>query len=175
MSLAYRIAQPADNGTSEFTWSFLGAGEPTDSSTCAGFGTPDACCTGVGTGSCPYSPFLATGGITSIANVDLEAPIEVDSSLCTPDSTTLTAPSITTTEADAMGVLVFGIVGDNSISKPAGYSGIYQHNISGTGPGIANYTQVFATSGTVTGNAPSSGNAAGDNLGYQLGLSPRLP
>jgi len=177
MSIAYRTAQSTDTSESQFTWDFLGQGQPADSSSCTDYGTPYACCTGNATGTCPYAPFLASGGITLVANVDTVTPIENVSELCTLDSTTLTAPSINTTENNSLVLLGFGIVGDNDISKPAGYSVVYQHSIALSGPDIANLssTTVFPSSGTSTGDQSSTADLAGDNIGYQVGLSPPVP
>ncbi len=177
MSLAYRIVQPGDSGLSQFNWEFLGAGQPADSSSCTGFGAPDACCTGNGTGTCPYSPFVASGGLTLLANVDTVTPVEDALPACTIDGSTMTAPSITTTEDNSLVLLAYGIVGDNDGSKPAGYSQVYKHSIGGTGPFISNYTstKLIATSGTATGDQISNASDTGDSIGYQLGLSPPLP
>ena len=177
MSLAYRIVQPGDSGVSQFDWGFLGAGQPADSSSCTGFGAPDACCTGEGTGTCPYSPFLASGGLTLFSNVDTVTPIEDALPACTMDGTAMTAPSITTTEDSSLVLLAYGIVGDNDSSKPTGYSLIYLHSIGNTGPYIANYatTKPILASGTVTADQVSNASFAGDSLGYQVGLSPPLP
>ncbi len=177
MSLAYRIAQPGDFDGMLFSWNFLGAGQPSDSSSCTGFGTPDACCTGTGTGTCPYSTFLGAGGITEVSNVDTITPIENVSSLCTLDSATLTAPSITTTENNSLVLLAYGVVGSNDMTEPAGFSLVYKHDIGGVGVDMANFTSslVYPTSGTDTGDQISTATTPGDNLGYQIGLSPPLP
>ena len=177
MSLAYRIVQPGDSDLSQFNWGFLGAGQPADSSSCTGFGTPYACCTGSGTGTCPYSPFLASGGLTLIANVDTVTPVEDALPACTLDGGTMTAPSISTTEHNSLVLLAYGIVGDNDGSRPAGYSLVYKHSISGTGPFISNYssTSLIPASGTATADAISNASDPGDSLGYQVGLSPLLP
>jgi hypothetical protein len=176
MSLAYRIVQPGDSGSTQFTWNFLGAGQPSDSSSCTGYGAPSACCTGPETGTCPYSPFLASGGITLLANVDTSTPIEDNSELCTLDSTSMTAPSITTTENNSLVLVAYGITGSNFVRAPSGYSEVYQHNIVETGPDIANYaSSLFPTSGAESGDQTTSAITAGDNIGYQVGLSPPLP
>lgn len=177
MSLAYRIAQPGDVQLMQFVWNFLGAGQPSDSGSCTGFGTPDPCCTDSGTGTCPYSPFLGSGGITEISNVDTLTPIENVSSLCRLDNAMLSAPSIATTQDNSLVLLAYGIVGNNDLTKPTGYSQVYKHNISGFGPDLANFTStsVYPTSGTDTGDQLSTANTPGDNLGYQIGLSPPLP
>lgn len=95
--------------------------------------------------------------------------------VCTPDSTTLTAPSITTTEPNSLDLLAWGVVGNNDVSKPTGYSVIYNHDIPGTGPDIANQSKTFAADNTDTADQQATVNAAGDNIGYQVGLSPPLP
>jgi hypothetical protein len=175
MSLAYRVVQPGDAAFEAFDWNFLGAEQPSDSSDCTGPGTPYACCTGTASGSCPLSPFLASGGITELSSVDTLTPIEITSELCTPDSTTLTAPLITTTEPNSLDLLAWGIAGDNDVSKPPGYSVIYNHDIPGTGPDIANQSKTFAADNTDTGDQQATVSTAGDNIGYQVGLSPPLP
>ncbi len=176
MSIAYRIAQPGDSGVSQFTWSFIGAGQPADSSLCTDYGTPYACCTGNATGTCPYTPFLASGGVTELSNVDTTTPVEDNSFQCTDDSVTLTAPSITTTEDNSLVLVVYGITGSNFLRAPSGYSEICQHNIAGSGPDFGNFSSdLIPTSGTASGDQTSTATNAGDNIGYQLGLSPPLP
>ncbi len=104
-------------------------------------------------GSCPYSPFLGAGGITEISNVDTLTPIENVSSLCTPDSATLTAPSIATTQNNSLVLLAYGIVGSNDLTEPAGFSLVYTHDIGGLGVDMANFvSSVYPTSGTDTGD-----------------------
>jgi hypothetical protein len=176
MSLAYRIVQPGDSGSTQFTWNFLGAGQPSDSSSCTGYGAPSACCTGPETGTCPYSPLLASGGITLVANVSTVTPVEDNSELCTLNSTSMTAPSITTTEDNSLVLVAYGITSSNFFRAPSGYSEVYQHSIVGSGPDVANYAgSVFPTSGAASGDHAATASVPGDNIGYQVGLSPRLP
>ncbi len=147
MSIVFRIADETDTSATQYTWGFPMAGEP--------------------------GKFLASGGIAAFSNVDTVAPIEAVSSLCTMASATLTAPSITSTTDDTLGLLAFGIAGDNSLSGAPGYSQVYQHDLSFVGPDIRNdAANAPVSSGTMTGDQTETAENAGDNIGYQIDLAP---
>jgi len=57
------------------------------------------------------------------------------------------------------------------LSPPSG-SLVYEHSIAGTGPDAANDAKFIASSGTGTLIQSSTATLAGDNVGFQLNLSP---
>ncbi len=145
MSVAWRIATSSDSPNTQFTWGFLSGGYLT--------------------------PVLASGGIINIANVSTTNPIEQLNVLCL-DGSTVTAQPLNTLHTNSMSVLVFGITGDNDLSKPVGYSQIFQHLVFGEGPDVAVDTKVIPVKGTNTGYQYSYAALAGDNFGFQLSLTP---
>jgi hypothetical protein len=162
-----------DTGSEPFVFRFTMAGQPATSESCTGIGTPDACCTGVGSGTCPYVTYLGNAGITDFANVG-STPIEASSFMCTTQSMAvqeLVAPSITLTKDNSLDELFFGIRFDNSEAAIAGYSHVYIHSISGEGPAIDNFSKPFGTAAS-TGDQTTTSSTAGDNVGWQVGLSP---
>ncbi len=116
--------------------------------------------------------FQGSGGITAIFGANDAAPIEADSFQCTTASSSVTAPSVTTTNNNALDLLAFGINGDNSLSTPSGYTTVYQHDIATSGPDIGNDSMGIAGAGTETGDQTATAGAAGDNIGYQLAIDP---
>ena len=146
MSIAYRIAQPSDTPQTQFTWGFLSDGYLT--------------------------PVLASGGMMNIANVSTTNPIEQINALCTTAALSVTAQPLNTLHNNAMSVLVYGITGNNDLSRPVGYSQIFQHIVYGVGPDITNDTKVIPVAGTNTGYQISNAAQAGDGMGFQLSLAP---
>jgi hypothetical protein len=149
MSVSWRIAQPNDSPETQFTWGFLS--ESSDKF---------------------LTPLVASGAIISVANVNTTSPIDAITSLCTAQSTQATAPSITTVHNDSLNILVYGITGDKFLSKPSGYSQIFQHPVFGIGPDLTNDSLVIPAAGTNTGALISTANGAGDSFGYQVDLAP---
>jgi hypothetical protein len=142
-AIYYRYVQSGDTAATEFTWTFNNA-------------TNDN--------------FLGVGRITLFSGVG-STPIENEAAHCSLASSTLIAPSISITKANSVSVVMYGIVGNNSINAPGGgYDVIDQHNVAGQGPDIANYEKPFFSSGS-TGTVTTTATT-GDNLGFSLGLSP---
>ncbi len=119
--------------------------------------------------------FLGAGGVVSFAKGNITTPIEATSSLCLAGSLSPTAPSLATSADNSLNVLVFGISGNNFLSKPAGYSQIFEHVIGGSGPVIANDVNPIAKSGTTTGDQTAPADLPGDSIGYQLVLPSAVP
>jgi len=146
MSIAYRIATTSDTPGTQFTWGFLSDGYLT--------------------------PVLATGGIISIANINTANPIEQIGAVCSVQTKTVIGEPLNTLHTNSMSVLVYGITGDNALSKPVGYSQIYQHLVSGQGPDVAVDTKVIPVKGTSTGYQDSNAGDIGDSFGFQMSLAP---
>jgi hypothetical protein len=146
MSIAYRVATTSDTAGTQFTWGFLSNGYLT--------------------------PVLASGGIISIANLNTVNPIEQIGAVCSVQTTTVIGEPLNTLHNNDLSVLVYGITGDNDLSKPAGYSQIYQHLVSGHGPDIANDVKVIPVAGTNTGYQDSTAGDIGDSFGFQISLAP---
>ncbi len=116
--------------------------------------------------------FTSAGGIVAVANGNPDNPVETNSFNCTTASATLLAPSITVTSDNSLDLLIGAITGNNFIRDIAGYSIIYQDDVSGAGPDLANLSEPIATAGTQTGNQIATAASPGDNIGYQVGLAP---
>ena len=63
----------------------------------------------------------AVGTIAAYSGVDTSHPIDADNGQTTASSTTITAPSVTTTMANTQLVAFFGIAGKTAISTPGGH------------------------------------------------------
>ena len=146
MSIAWRIATTSDTQNTQFTWGFISNGYLT--------------------------PVLASGAIINIANVSTTNPIEQINTNCAVNSSTVVSQPLNTLHTNSMSVLVYGITGDNGLSKPAGYSQVYEHSVFGRGPLIVNDVKVIPVAFTNTGYQDATADLAGDNMGFQLSLAP---
>ncbi len=145
MSLAYKFAGPTDTSASTYTWNFS-------------------------------QVFTGSGGIVSFNDINSFAPIEIGSfPQCGSDSTTLTAPSITTMANNSLSVLVFGITGGAQFARLAGYLEAFQYGSTEGGPDVSNEFALIPASGTATGDQSTTATMAGDSIGYQLALAPPRP
>jgi hypothetical protein len=130
--------------------SMLAPTVPLNNSFCTGSATPAACCSGAGTGTCTInSNKFCTGAGTPAG-------------CCTG------AEAGTCQSVDAA---FFGIVGDNSVISPPGLSLVGDHSIPTSGPDLSNWANSGFASGSGANQTPTA-NAAGDNLGFQIILSP---
>jgi len=142
-SLFGKFVEPGENG-SNYTWNFTSSGNP--------------------------STFLGVLGLVGISNVG-STPVQAVAHQCNLDGTALTAPSVTTARNNTLNVLVYSIVGDNSLTRPAGYSLLYQHSISASGPDVQSDELLIKSLGA-TGNQAATASLAGDNVGFQVAVSP---
>lgn len=145
MSISWKIASSTDTQFTPYTWGF--------------------------TSNNFMTPVFGTGSIINIANINTTNPIEQINSLAA-SGTKVTAQPMNTLHNNSMNVLVYGITGDNYLSKPAGYSQIFQHQVYGVGPDMSVCTKVIITSGTNTGFQISTADTIGDNMGLQISLIP---
>jgi len=146
ISVAWRIAQPNDTPGTQFTWGFLSNGF--------------------------FTPLLASAAIVSIANVSTTAPIDQVTTLCATQSTQVVAEPVSTVHNNSLNILVYGTTGDNFLSKPSGYSQVFQHLVSGLGPDITNDSRLIPAAGTNTGTQISTAGTVGDSIGLQISLAP---
>jgi hypothetical protein len=116
--------------------------------------------------------FTGAGGLVAFTGISGVSPFEASSFQCTPDSSTLTAPSITTTVDNSLDLLVYGIAPDNVIQEPNDYRELFDWDSPDSGPVVANDLLLIPASATATGDQVTTVANAGDNIGYQLGLSP---
>ena len=142
-SLFGKFAEAGENG-SNYTWNFTSSGNP--------------------------SIFLGVLGLVGISNVG-STPVQAVAHQCNLDSTTLIAPSVTTARNNTLSVLVYSIAGDNSLTTPQGYSLLYQHSISASGPDVQTDELLIKSPG-LTGNQATTAALAGDNAGFQVAVSP---
>ncbi len=144
VSIYGKLVQAGESSTTNYTWNFTVAGNP--------------------------SAFLGVLGLIGISNVG-STPVQAVTHQCNLNSTVLSAPSVTTSRNNALNLLVYSIVGDNSITRPGGYSLLYQHSISGSGPDVQADEMSIKTPGA-TGNQGATASAANDNVAFQLAVSP---
>jgi hypothetical protein len=84
----------------------------------------------------------------------------------------LVAPSIAITKGNSLDELFFGVVNTNAVGTTGAYGQIYATSIS-TGPAIGNDSEFFGSATAATGNQTViTTQNPGDNIGYQVGLSP---
>jgi hypothetical protein len=105
--------------------------------------------------------FLGVAGLTLFSNVN---EIGSESSQCTLSTTSAAAPL--TLGPHNLGVLIDGITQDNVLTPPLGFLDAYQHSVTQIGPSVA------LASGFGTNDLVWTAQFAGDNIGFQVGLSP---
>lgn len=120
-----------------------------------------------------FSSAITASGILAVyANVDPGTPIIASGGQATANSSTITAPSLTTTETDYQSVVFYGIGGNNSaITRQSGYFNMA--TISSSSGTRTSAFQLPKTSAGATGPVLGSVFAA-DNVGQQV-LLKRIP
>jgi hypothetical protein len=146
MSIAWRIAQPGDGPNTEFTWGFDSGGY--------------------------FTPVPATGSIVAVANVNTASPVAGYVGYCTVDGTDLLAQPLTTFYNNELSLLMYGITRNNFLSKPSGYSQLFQHPVSGLGPDISNDSLLIPNAFTSTGYQTSTASVSGNGFGFSVLVEP---
>jgi len=113
----------------------------------------------------------ASGVIANYANVDPSAPILASDGQATAGSTTITAPSLTTSEDEFEAVYFAGIASDSMITGPSGYTNINSSASTSNGATSRTRTSVFSkrysTSGPI-GDITATDATADDNVGQHV-------
>jgi len=116
----------------------------------------------------------SAGAILAFRGVDTVTPINASGSQGNNTSTSLTAPSITTVDNNAMLVALYGFVqGSNSASPPTGMTEAFDA-ATGAGPNGVTIEGAYAVQAAVGATGPQVATAATTsvNIGVLLALSP---
>jgi hypothetical protein len=119
----------------------------------------------------------AAGGIVAYAGVDPASPVDAHGGQVNASSTSLTAPSITTTESDVMLVGLFGIATLTTEVSPASMSERYDQTVPSTNKYKVTsgaHDQLFGGAGA-TGTRVALAANSGINIGQLVGLRPDAP
>lgn len=112
----------------------------------------------------------AAGAILSYSGVSTSNPIDVSASQTTSNSTTVTAPSVTTTANGSLVVAAFGTRRDTTVSTPSGTTSRqqYENNATiGCSFRLVDFEKALAGS---TGNKVATLGASNENEGGQIAL-----
>lgn len=123
------------------------------------------------------TPQQASGGIVAYSGVDNTNPINANGGQPNPSSTSITAPSITTTVADTMLMGLFGTAVSTTVTPPTGMT--ERWDIASSGSAATRITsegadESFAGPGG-TGTRVATASAAAVNIGQLLALAPDNP
>ena len=121
-----------------------------------------------------FSPSVrASGGIVAYSNVATTTPINVSGGQVNASSTTVTAPSITTTVANAMLVGLFGTAAGTRFTAPLDMAERYDLTTGSTANGTSS-EGVDATQAAAGGSGAKSATAgvADVNIGHLVALTP---
>jgi hypothetical protein len=119
------------------------------------------------------SSHAAVGGILAFTGVDSGAPVDVSGGRANAKSSSITAPSVTTTVANAMVVGLFGIKGRGTIAPPAGMTEGYDvASVTGR-PKVTSEGAYVVHAGTgATGDKVASASRSAVNIGQLVALRP---
>lgn len=145
VSVYTKLVQPGEGAQTSYSWNFTAGGKA--------------------------STFLGEIGMSVFSRTGSK-PIAAIAHRCATASQTVTAPSITANADNTLDLLIYSVTGDNSLARPKGYSLIYSHPIGETGPDLSSNVGVIPKAGASSGDQISSAAIAGDNVGFQIGLSP---
>lgn len=112
-----------------------------------------------------------SGAIVTYGNVDPAAPVIDSDGLATATSTTITAPTLTTTESDFQSVVFNGIASDGAITGPTGYTAVGEVSSSGGGGGTTKVRTLVSHKNITTAGATGAVTATGpsiDNVGQHV-------
>jgi hypothetical protein len=112
----------------------------------------------------------ATGGLLAYGGVDLAAPINAAAGQVTLDSSTVTAPSVTTTVANVQLVGFFGIAFNSTFTPPSGMTEHFDTDSNASGTDSEGADQLFAGPGT-TGARVALATVARRNIGHLIALA----
>jgi RHS repeat-associated protein len=114
----------------------------------------------------------ATGGIVAVDDIDPLSPIDTSGGQANASSTSVTAPSITTTVADTVLVGLFATAGDRTFTPPAGMTERYDVKVDATDDvGSSGATTTQAAAGA-TGTKVATASSAAVNIGALVALRP---
>jgi len=117
-----------------------------------------------------------TGGISSYSGVDTAHPIDAHNG-ATGESTSITAPSVTTTTAGAMILHLAGINAEGNISPPAGSTERWENtafNTSNTRDALAESSDSVQASAGATDDRTANATQSGRWVGVLVALRPAL-
>ena len=121
-------------------------------------------------GGTTNSIVLAAVCISDISGVDTASPIEDSNGAQNAPSTSIFAPSVTTTVANSLIIGAFGITGANTISPPSEMTHVCGHNPS-SGPSVETAYKIQAAIGASGSDTATAANA-GINIGQLIAVAP---
>ncbi len=122
----------------------------------------------------PFSvPVIAaTGGITAYSGLDPLGPIDVSGGQANTSSTSVTAPSVTTTVADVIVAGFFATTDDATFTPPSAMTERFDVLADGTGQVSSEGADVAQATAGATGAKVATATLAGVNIGALVALRP---
>jgi len=114
----------------------------------------------------------ATGGIIAFDGLDPVDPVDVSGGQVNAGSTSITAPSITTSVADTTLVGLFAVANDLAITPPSGMTERFDVKVDGTTDGASSAADVSVAGVGATGTKVATIPSATVNIGALVALRP---
>jgi hypothetical protein len=114
----------------------------------------------------------AVGGIAAYSGVDTSTPVDVSGGQANASSTTVTAPSVTTTVANTLVVGFFGTANDATFSAASGMTERYDVDADGTNQIGGEAADEARPTAGATGSRAATASVAAVNIGQLVALRP---
>jgi hypothetical protein len=114
----------------------------------------------------------AVGGMVAYSGVDTTNPVDVHGGQTNASSTSVTAPSVTTTVADAMLVGFFGTGNDTSFTTPSGMTERFDTDADGSSQVAGAADDVAQAAAGASGTKVATAGIAAANVGQLVALKP---
>ncbi len=114
----------------------------------------------------------AVAGIAAYSGVNTTTPIDVSSGQANATSTSVTAPSVTTTVANAMIVGIFGLDNDASFTPPAGMTERWDVDVQGVNDEGSEGADVVKATAGATGAKVATATVSDTSIGQLVALKP---
>jgi RHS repeat-associated protein len=114
----------------------------------------------------------ATAGIVAYSGVDTTTPIDVSGGQANTASTSVTAPSVTTTVANAMVVGFFGLDNDATFTPPSGMTERWDLDVQGTNDEASEAADVVKATAGATGTKVATATVSDTSIGQLIALKP---
>lgn len=120
--------------------------------------------------SVPVSATVA--GIAAYSGVNTTTPIDVSAGQANASSSSITAPSVTTTVANTMIVGIFGLDNDATFTPPSGMTERWDVDVQGTSDGGSEAADVAKATAGATGTKVATASASAVSIGQLVALRP---
>jgi RHS repeat-associated protein len=114
----------------------------------------------------------STGGIIAFDGLDPVDPVDVSGGQTNASSTSVVAPSITTTVADTTLVGLFAIVGDVTFTPPSGMTERFDVKVDSSNDSASSAADVSVAAVGATGTKTATASSGGVNIGALVALRP---